>query len=82
MTDLQDFCHERRTMSELVAAGFKFDAVYDAVKRNELKRCKQHGINLYVSTVTRIPYNATLLVQAWNTQPKGETYVSNNANGN
>jgi len=82
VTDLQDFCHERRTMSELVAAGFKFDAVYNAVKRNELKRCKQHGISSFVSTVTRIPYNATLLVEAWNTQPKGENRVSNNANGN
>ena len=90
VTDLQDFCHERRTMSELVAAGFKFDAVYDAVKRNELKNTnakdawgrKQRGKGLFVSTVTPIPYNATLLVQAWNTQPKGENHVSNNANGN
>ncbi len=90
VTELQDYCQEPRTMSELVEAGFKPNAVYAAVKRNELKNTnamdawgrKQRGKGLFLSTVTRIPYNATLLVQAWNTQPKGETYVSDNANGN
>jgi hypothetical protein len=77
-------------MSELVEAGFKPNAVYAAVKRNELKNTnamdawgrKQRGKGLFLSTVTRIPYNATLLVQAWNTQPKGENNVTDNANGN
>jgi hypothetical protein len=77
-------------MSELVEAGFKPNAVYAAVKRNELKNTnamdawgrKQRGKGLFLSTVTRIPYNASLLVQAWNTQPKGENNVSDNANGN
>ena len=90
VTDLPDYCQEPRTMSELVEAGFKSSAVYNAVKRNELKNTnakdawgrKQRGKGLFVSTVTPIPYNATLLVQAWNTQPKGENNVSNNANGN
>ena len=76
-------------MSELVEAGFKPNAVYAAVKRNELKNTnamdawgrKQRGKGLFLSTVTRIPYNATLLVQAWNTQPKGENNVTDNANG-
>jgi len=36
---------------------------------------KQRGKGLFLSTVTPIPYNATLLVQAWNTQPQGENYV-------
>ena len=90
VTDLQDYCQEPRTMSELVEAGFKPNAVYAAVKRNELKNTnamdawgrKQRGKGLFLSTVTRIPYNATLLVQAWNTQPKGENNVTDNANGN
>jgi hypothetical protein len=75
-------------MSELVEAGFKPNAVYAAVKRNELKNTnamdawgrKQRGKGLFLSTVTRIPYNATLLVQAWNTQPKGENNVTDHAN--
>lgn len=83
VTELQDYCQEPRTMSELVEAGFKQHAVYNAVKRNELKNTnamdawgrKQRGKGLFLSTVTRIPYNANLLVQAWNTQPKGETHV-------
>jgi hypothetical protein len=83
MTELQDFCQEPRTMEELVEAGFKPHAVYNAVKRNELKNAnamdawgrKQRGKGLFVSTVTPIPYNASLLVQAWNTQPQGETNV-------
>ena len=90
MTELQDYCQEPRTMSELVEAGFKPNAVYAAVKRNELKNTnamdawgrKQRGKGLFLSTVTRIPYNASLLVQAWNTQPKGENHVTDNANGN
>ena len=84
VTDLQDYCQEPRTMDELVEAGFKPHAVYNAVKRNELKNAnamdawgrKQRGKGLFVSTVTPIPYNASLLVQAWNnTQPQGETNV-------
>ena len=90
VTELHDYCQEPRTMSELVEAGFKPNAVYAAVKRNELKNTnamdawgrKQRGKGLFLSTVTRIPYNATLLVQAWNTQPKGENNVTDNANGN
>ena len=88
MTDLQDYCQEPRTMDELVEAGFKQHAVYNAVKRNELKNTnavdawgrKQRGKGLFLSTVTRIPYNATLLVQAWNTQPQGENNVTDYAN--
>jgi hypothetical protein len=84
MTDLQDFCQEPRTMEDLENAGFKPHAVYNAVKRNELKNAnamdawgrKQRGKGLFVSTVTPIPYNASLLVQVWNnTQPQGETNV-------
>ena len=84
MTDLQDFCQEPRTMEDLENAGFKPHAVYNAVKRNELKNAnamdawgrKQRGKGLFVSTVTPIPYNASLLVQAWNnTQPQGENHV-------
>jgi len=83
MTDLQDFCQEPRTMDELVEAGYKQHAVYNAVKRNELKNAnamdawgrKQRGKGLFVSTVTPIPYNASLLVQAWNTQQQGEPHV-------
>ena len=83
MTDLQDYCQEPRTMSDLVEAGYKQHAVYNAVKRNELKNTnamdawgrKQRGKGLFLSTVTRIPYNATLLVQVWNTQPQGENHV-------
>ena len=83
MTDLQDFCQEPRTMEDLESAGFKPHAVYNAVKRNELKNAnamdawgrKQRGKGLFVSTVTPIPYNASLLVQVWNTQPQGETNV-------
>lgn len=84
MTELQDFCQEPRTMEDLENAGFKPHAVYNAVKRNELKNAnamdawgrKQRGKGLFVSTVTPIPYNASLLVQAWNnTQPKGENHV-------
>ena len=88
MTDLQDYCQEPRTMDELVEAGYKQHAVYNAVKRNELKNTnavdawgrKQRGKGLFLSTVTPIPYNATLLVQAWNTQPKGENNVTDYAN--
>jgi hypothetical protein len=73
VTDLQDFCQEPRTIDELVEAGYKPHAVYNAVKRNELKNTnavdawgrKQRGKGLFVSTVTPIPYNASLLVQAW-----------------
>ena len=84
MTPLQDFCQEPRSMEDLENAGFKPHAVYNAVKRNELKNAnamdawgrKQRGKGLFVSTVTPIPYNASLLVQAWNnTQPKGENHV-------
>jgi len=83
MTPLQDYCQEPRTMDELVEAGYKQNAVYNAVKRNELKNTnamdawgrKQRGKGLFLSTVTPIPYNATLLVQAWNTQPQGENHV-------
>ena len=84
MTDLQDYCQEPRTMEKLVEAGYKPHAVYNAVKRGELKNAnamdawgrKQRGKGLFVSTVTPIPYNASLLVQAWNnTQPQGETNV-------
>jgi len=73
MTDLQDFCQEPRTMEDLENAGFKPHAVYNAVKRNELKNAnamdawgrKQRGKGLFVSTVTPIPYNAALLVAWW-----------------
>jgi hypothetical protein len=49
--------------------------VYAAVKRGDLKNAnavdawgrKQRGKGLFVSTSTPIPYNATLLVQAWST---------------
>ena len=83
MTDLQNFCQQPLTMQELVDAGFAAHTVYNAVKRNELKNTnamdawgrKQRGKGLFVSTVTPIPYNASLLVQAWNTQPQGETNV-------
>jgi hypothetical protein len=77
MTDLQEFCQQPRTMQELVDAGFKPNAVYAAVKRNELKNInavdawgrKQRGKGLFLSTVTLIPYNAAALVAAWSTQP-------------
>jgi len=88
MTDLQDFCQEPRTMEELVEAGFKSHAVYNAVKRNELKNTnamdawgrKQRGKGLFLSTVTRTPYNASLLVKVWNSKPTGETHVTDHAN--
>ena len=88
VTELQDYCQEPRTMSDLVEAGFKSNAVYAAVKRNELKNThavdawgrKQRGKGLFLSTVTPIPYNASLLVQAWNNQPKGENNVTDHAN--
>ena len=77
MTDLQEFCQQPRTMQELVDAGFKPNAVYAAVKRNELKNInavdawgrKQRGKGLFLSTVTLTPYNAAALVAAWSTQP-------------
>lgn len=89
MTELQDYCQEPRTMEELVEAGFKPHAVYNAVKRNELKNAnamdawgrKQRGKGLFVSTVTPIPYNASLLTQAWNNKlPIGDINVTNHAN--
>jgi hypothetical protein len=79
MTDLQDYCQEPRTMDELVEAGYKPHAVYNAVKRNELKNTnavdawgrKQRGKGLFLSTVTIAPMNFTALQQAWNTyQPQ------------
>ena len=83
MTDLQDYCQEPRTMEELKTAEFKQYEVYNAVKRGELKNTnamdawgrKQRGKGLFLSTATPIPYNAALLVQAWNTQPQGENHV-------
>ena len=84
MTDLQDFCQEPRSMDELVDAGFDRAKVYAAVKRGDLKNSnavdawgrKQRGKGLFVSTSTPIPYNATLLVQAWSTpQPQGDIHV-------
>lgn len=77
MTDLQEFCQQPRTMQALVDAGFKPNAVYAAVKRNELKNInavdawgrKQRGKGLFLSTVTLTPYNAAALVAAWSTQP-------------
>ena len=77
MTDLQDFCQEPRTMNELVEAGYKQHAVYNAVKRNELINTnatdawgrKQRRKGLFLSTVTATPYNASALVAAWSTQP-------------
>ena len=89
VTELQDYCQEPRTMEELVEAGFKPHAVYNAVKRNELKNAnpmdawgrKQRGKGLFVSTVTPIPYNASLLTQAWNNKlPTGDINVTNHAN--
>lgn len=73
MTDLQEFCQEPRTMHELVEAGFASHTVYNAVKRNELTNMnakdawgrKQRGKGLFLSTVTRTPYNAAALVAAW-----------------
>ena len=83
VTPLQDFCQEPRSMAELEDGGFDRAKVYAAVKRGDLKNAnavdawgrKQRGKGLFLSTVTRSPYNATLLVQAWNTQPQGETHV-------
>jgi len=77
MTELQDFCQEPRTMQELVDAGFAAHTVYNAVKRNDLRNTnakdawgrKQRGKGLFLSTVTRTPYNAAALVAAWSTQP-------------
>jgi hypothetical protein len=88
VTELQDYCQEPRTMEELVEAGFKQHAVYNAVKKGDLKNTnamdawgrKQRGKGLFLSTVTPIPYNASLLVQAWNNQLTGENHVPNNAN--
>ena len=72
-------------MEELVEAGFKPHSVYNSVKRKELINAnskdawgrKQRGKGLFVSAVTPVPYNATLLVAAWNNQltTQGETHV-------
>ena len=72
-------------MEELVEAGYKATSVYNAVKRGDLKNVnavdawgrKQRVKGLFVSTITPIPYNATLLVHAWSTphQPQGDTHV-------
>ena len=75
-------------MEELVEADFKPHSVYNAVKRNELTNInakdawgrKQRGKGLFVSTVTRTPYNSAALVAAWNNQPQRENHVTNNAN--
>lgn len=84
VTDLQDFCQEPRSMTELEEdGGFRRVKVYAAVKRGDLKNVnaldawgrKQSGKGLFVSTITAIPYNASLLVQAWNTPQQGETHV-------
>jgi hypothetical protein len=85
MTELQDFCQEPRTMEELIDGGFPRTKVYNAVKRGELVNAnskdawgrKQRGKGLFVSAVTSVPYNATLLVAAWNNQltTQGETHV-------
>ena len=84
LTDLQDFCQEPRSMNELENGGFERAKVYAAVKRGDLKNSnavdawgrKQRGKGLFVSTVTPIAYNATLLVQAWSTpQPQGDIHV-------
>ena len=85
MTELQDFCQEPRTMEELIDGGFPRTKVYNAVKRGELVNAnskdawgrKQRGRGLFVSAVTPTPYNATLLVAAWNNQltTQGETHV-------
>jgi hypothetical protein len=84
LTPLQDFCQEPRSMAELEDGGFDRAKVYAAVKRGDLKNAnavdawgrKQRGKGLFVSTVTPIPYNATLLVQAWSTpQPQGDIHV-------
>lgn len=73
MTDLQEFCQEPRTMRELLEAGFASHSVYNAVKRGDLTNTnamdawgrKQRGKGLFLSTVTRTPYNAAALVAAW-----------------
>ena len=85
MTELQDFCQEPRTMEELIDGGFPRTKIYNAVKRGELINAnskdacgrKQRGKGLFVSAVTPVPYNATLLVAAWNNQltTQGETHV-------
>jgi hypothetical protein len=85
MTELQDFCQEPRTMEELIDGGFPRTKIYNAVKRGELVNAnskdawgrKQRGKGLFVSAVTPVPYNATLLVAAWNNQltTQGETHV-------
>jgi hypothetical protein len=85
MTELQDFCQEPRTMEELIEGGFPRTKIYNAVKRGELVNAnskdawgrKQRGKGLFVSAVTPTPYNATLLVAAWNNQltTQGETHV-------
>jgi hypothetical protein len=85
MTELQDFCQEPRTMEELINGGFPRTKIYNAVKRKELINTnaqdawgrKQRGKGLFVSAVTPVPYNATLLVAAWNNQltTQGETHV-------
>jgi hypothetical protein len=76
MTELQDFCQEPRTMEELINGGFVRTKIYNAVQRKELINTnakdasgrKQRGKGLFVSSVTPIPYNASLLVAAWNNQ--------------
>ncbi len=72
-------------MEELIDGGFPRTKVYNAVKRGELVNAnskdawgrKQRGNGLFVSAVTPVPYNATLLVAAWNNQltTQGETHV-------
>jgi len=71
-------------MEELIDGGFPRTKVYNAVKRGELVNAnskdawgrKQRGKGLFVSAVTPTPYNATLLVAAWNNQlTQGETHV-------
>ncbi len=72
-------------MEELIDGGFPRTKIYNAVKRGELVNAnskdawgrKQRGKGLFVSAVTPTPYNATLLVAAWNNQltTQGETHV-------
>lgn len=85
MTELQDFCQEPRTMEELINGGFVRTKIYNAVQRKELINTnaedasgrKRRGKGLFVSSVTPIPYNASLLVAAWNNQltTQGEAHV-------
>ena len=71
-------------MTELIEAGFQSKKVYAAFKRGELKKIntldefgrKQHVKSQFVSAVTPVPYDVTLLIAAWNNKiDNGESNV-------